>query len=130
VFISGFDISNQKDEEKLRDGEKLYRALFENSNDAFLLTSPDGTVYAANPEACMIFGMTREEIIWAGISGVVDASDPRLELALERVRTGKFKGELNFRRKDGTIFPGELSTAFFSDKNGLMKTVIRLSADV
>ena len=124
MFISGFDISNQKDEEKLRDGEELYMALFENSNDAVLLTSPDGTVYMANPAACRIFGMTEEEIIWAGKSGVVDTSDPRLKLALERTRTGKFKGELNFRRKDGTIFPGELSTAFFSDKNGLVKMVM------
>ncbi|MHC1754417.1 MAG: PAS domain S-box protein [Methanosarcina sp.] len=124
VFISGFDVSDQKDEEKLRDGEELYRALFENSNDAVLLTSPDGTVYAANPEACRIFGMTEEEIIRAGRSGVVDTSDPGFKLALERARTGKFKGELNFRRKDGTIFPAELSTAFFSDKNGLVKTVM------
>ncbi len=51
-------------------------------------------------------------------------ADPRLELALERARIGKFKGELNFRRKDGTIFPGELSTALFSDENGQVKTVM------
>jgi PAS domain S-box-containing protein len=122
VSVSGFDVSDQKVKEKLRDGEELYRALFKNSNDAVLLTSPDGTVYTANPEACRIFGMTEEEIIRAARSGIVDTSDPRLKLALEE--TGKFKGELNFRRKDGTIFPGELSTAFFSDKNGQMKTVM------
>jgi PAS domain S-box-containing protein len=124
VSISGFDISDQKDKEKLRDGEEMYRALFENSNDAILLTSPEGTVYKVNPEACRIFGMTEEEIIRAGRSGVIDASDPGLKFALEETRTGKFKGELNFRRKDGTIFPGELSTAFFSDQNGQVKTVM------
>ncbi|AAM06162.1 PAS domain S-box protein [Methanosarcina acetivorans] len=124
VSISGFDVSDQKDKEKLRDGEELCRALFENSNDAVLLTSPDGTVYTANPEACRIFGMTEEEIIRAGRSGVVDTSDSGLKLALEGTGTGKFKGELNFKRKDGTIFPGELSTAFFSDKNGQVKTVM------
>ncbi|WP_440947785.1 PAS domain-containing sensor histidine kinase [Methanosarcina sp. T3] len=124
MSVSGFDVSDQKDKEKLRDGEELYRALFENSNDAVLLTSPGGTVYTANPEACRIFGMTEEEIIRAGRSGVVDTSDPGLKLAFEGTGTGKFKGELNFRRKDGTIFPGELSTAFFSDKNGQVKTVM------
>ena len=124
VFISGLDINDQKDEEKLRDGEELYRVLFEHSNDAVLLTSPDGNVYAANPEACRIFGMTEEEIIRAGRSGIVDIDDSSLKLALEGARTGKFKGELNFKRKDGTIFPGETSTAFFSDKNGQVKTVM------
>ena len=122
MSISGFDVSDQKDEEKLRDGEELYRVLFKNINDAVLLISPDGTIYTANPEACRIFGMTEEEIIRAGKSGIVDTSGPGLELALEKA--GKFKGELNFRRKDGTIFPGELSTVFFSDKNGLVKTVM------
>ncbi|AKB29308.1 hypothetical protein MSSIT_2589 [Methanosarcina siciliae T4/M] len=124
MSISGFDISDQKNKEKLRDGEELYRVLFENSNDAVLLTSPDGTVYAANSEACRIFGMTEEEIIRAGRSGVVDTSDPGFKLILERARTGKFKGELNFRRKDGTIFPGKLSTTFFSDKDGQVKMVM------
>jgi PAS domain S-box-containing protein len=124
VYISGLDISDQKDEEKLREGEELYRVLFENSNDAILLTSPDGIVYSANPEACRIFGMTEEEIIRTGRSGIVDIADPKLQLALEKARTGEFKGELNFKRKDGTIFPGEISTALFSDKNGLMKTVM------
>ncbi|PAV13019.1 hypothetical protein ASJ81_18975 [Methanosarcina spelaei] len=122
MSISGFDVSDQKDKEKLRDGEELYIALFKNINDAVLLTSPDGTIYTANPKACRIFRMTEEEIIRAGKSGIVDTSGPELELALEKA--GKFKGELNFKRKDGTIFPGELSTVFFSDKNGLVKTVM------
>jgi len=39
---------------------------------------------------------------------VVDTSDSRLAHALaERERTGRFKGELNFRKKDGTVFPTE-----------------------
>ena len=110
-------------EDTLRESEERYRALFDNSIDAIFLTSPDGTVHAANSEACRIFRMTKEEIIRTGRSGVVDRSDPRLQPALEeRARTGKFKGELNYRRKDGTIFPGEVSTAFFNDRNGLVKT--------
>lgn len=125
MFIFESDISDQKEEEKLLDTKELYRSLFKNSNDVILITSPDGTVYAANSEACRIFGMTEEEIICVGRSGVVDASDPRLKPALEeRIRTGEFKGELNFRRKDGTIFPGEISTKLFTVKNGVVKNVM------
>ncbi|MDD3873613.1 MAG: PAS domain S-box protein [Methanosarcina sp.] len=108
--------------EALRESEEKYRVFFENSIDAIILALLDGTIYAANPSACKIFGMTEEEIIKAGRNGLVDAQDPGLELHLEeRARTGKFKGEINFRRKDGTIFPGEVSTGIFKDKNGFFK---------
>ena len=124
VNIYGFDISEQKElEVKLREREEQYRAFFENSIDAVFLTSPDGAIYAANPQACRIFGMTEDEIIRVGRKGVVDTSDPRLQSVLEeRDRTGKFKGELNHKRKDGTIFPAEVSTLFFTDRNGFVKT--------
>mgnify|MGYP000983718370 FL=1 len=108
--------------EALIESEEEYRVFFENSIDAIILALPDGTIYAANPSACKIFGMIEEEIIKAGRNGLVDTQDPGLELHLEeRARTGKFKGEINFRRKDGTIFPGEVSTEIFKDKNGFFK---------
>ncbi|HWQ47660.1 MAG TPA: PAS domain S-box protein [Methanosarcina sp.] len=126
ILEMDIDITERKKaEEDLLESEEKYRTFFESSIDAVLLTSPDGTIYAANPEACRIFGMTEKEVIKAGRDGVVDTSDPRLQFALEeRARTGKFQGELNYRRKDGTIFPGEMSSAFFHDKNGIVKTAM------
>jgi PAS domain S-box-containing protein len=74
---------------------------------------------AANPAACAMFQRTEEEIIRNGRAGVVDSTDPRLPAALEeRDRTGSFKGELTFLRKDGTRFPGEISSSIFTDRNG------------
>ncbi|MGB9927007.1 MAG: PAS domain S-box protein [Methanosarcina sp.] len=112
-------------EKELYESEERYKAFFESSIDAVLLTSPEGTIYAANPEACRVFGMSEEEITRTGRSGIIDLSDPRLRPALEeRERTGKFKGELNFKRKDGTIFPGEVSSALFTDKKGQIRTAM------
>jgi PAS domain S-box-containing protein len=114
-----------KAEEALKESEERYRSVFENSLDAVLLTSPDGTTHAANPEACRIFGMTEEEIIRAGREGVVDVSDPRLEAALEeRDRTGRFRAEFNLRRKDGTVFPAEVSSAVYQDRSGPKTSII------
>ncbi len=50
----------------LGESEERYRSLFENSIDAIFLTRPDGTIVAANPEACRTFGMTEEEVIERG----------------------------------------------------------------
>ncbi len=120
------DITESKRaEETLRESEEKYRTFFENNIDAVLITAPDGSIYTANAEACRIFAMTEEEIKRVGRDGVVDLSDPRLKLALEeRSRTGKFIGELNYRRKDGTIFPGEVSTSYYKDKDGRIKTAM------
>jgi len=110
-------------EKELKESEARYRALFENSLDGVLLTVPDGGILSANPTACQMFGRTEEEICRMGRNGVVDTSDPRLPAALEeRTRTGKFKGELTFVRKDGSKFPGEISTAVFKDREGHDRT--------
>lgn len=83
-----------------------YRAVVENSMDAILLTTPDGRVLFANQAACDLPQMTEQEIIKGGRLSVVDVDDPRLPIALEeRAHTGRFRGELNYRKKDGTIFP-------------------------
>ena len=112
-------------EETLRENEERFRSLFENSLDAILLTIPDGRILMANPAACQMFDLTEEEICLGGREGLVDVTDPRLKLALEeRKRTGKFQGELNFKRKDGAVFPAELSTVLFTDANGGWKSTM------
>jgi signal transduction histidine kinase len=40
----------------------------------------------------------------------------------ERSRTGRFHGELTFLRKDGTNFPGEVSSTVFTDLHGQLRT--------
>ncbi len=69
--------------------------------------------------------MTEEEIRRAGRNSLVDIADPRLKMALEeRKRTGKFQGELLFVRKDGTVFPAELSSVLFKDVEGEWKSTM------
>ena len=88
--------------------------LFQNSLDGLMVTSPDGSVLDANPAACRIFGRTREEIVQEGRQGLIDVADPRLAgLIALRARTGTVHGELTGRRKDGTLFPVEVSSVVF-----------------
>jgi PAS domain S-box-containing protein len=112
-------------EEELKENIAKYYSFFENSLDAMLLTQPDGTIYAANPEACKIFGWTEQEIIKLGRNGLVDDKDPRLPLLLkERKEKGKAKGELLFIRKDGSCFPAELASALFYNSHHQERTIV------
>ena len=104
--------ARKRADEALRESEQRFRALFENSVDAVFLTVADGTILKANPAACAMFGMTEEEIIRAGRSGLVDTQHPHLEelLAVRRA-TGSARGELTCVRKDGARFQCEVSSA-------------------
>ncbi len=100
-----------------------YRSIFNNSLDAVLLTRPDGSIFYANSTAEDLFGYTQKEICDLGRSGIVDTEDPNLHLMLEeRTHEGKSRGELTFIKKDGTKFPGDISTSIFNDEKGNINT--------
>lgn len=96
-----------------------WRQLFYASLDAILLTSLDGSILAANVEACRLFGMNKEEICRVGRDGLVDPADSRLVFLLEeRARNGKARGELRMKRAAGTLFPATVASAIYWDSSG------------
>jgi PAS domain S-box-containing protein len=57
------DITQRKINEKaLIESESKYRAFFENSLDAMMLTSPEGAIIQANHSACQLFGYSEAEL--------------------------------------------------------------------
>ena len=114
------DITERKrSEEALRASEARFRMMFESSLIGILMTNPNGEIYAANPEACRLLGRTEDEICRLGRNGIVDLTNPNLNVALEeRSRTGHFKGELTYVCADGTIFPIDIDSGTFTDSAG------------
>jgi PAS domain S-box-containing protein len=105
--------------EQVKEREAQYRSFFENSLDAILLTIPGGRVFAANPAATEVFGMSEEELCRQTRSDIMDVTDPAvIKLVEERLKTGKAKGELTFKRKDGSTFHGEVTSAIYQDASG------------
>jgi len=117
-------IASRKGNSILND-ETPYHQLFEHGMDGMMFTAPDGTILDANPAACRMFERTREEIIAAGRDGLMDSSDPRMAVLLaQRQQTGKTHGELSARRRNGTLFPVEISSMVFDDAVGQSRTCL------
>lgn len=107
------------------ESESFYKNIYENILDAVLLTGLDGRIFHANAAACELFGYSEEDIINKSRADMVDVHDPRLPILLEeRTQNGKAKGELNWIKKDGTKFPGAVSSSVFKLKNGETRTCI------
>lgn len=109
--------ARMQSEQVARDNENRFRLLFENSLDGVLLTNSDGEIFAANSAACVIFGLTEEQM--QGRSLMFEPSDSRLSPFIDQLAmTGSASGELTMLRADGTDFETELSSTVFADGNG------------
>jgi len=119
------DITERKHAEQvLYDRDAQLRAVFESSFDGILITRPDGTIHAANPHACRMLGGSEKDIQQLGRQGLADPADPRWTTGLaQRAATGEFRGELNYLRLDGSMFPAEVSSRVLRDQNGVEWTV-------
>jgi len=120
---SGFSVSFVRDiterkrmEDALRESEERFRELFEASPDAVMLLDagdPRWPVIDCNPVAGQMNGYTREELIGQSVDILnLSAADAAERAAyLERLRReGVLHYETLHRRKDGTVFPIEVST--------------------
>jgi diguanylate cyclase (GGDEF)-like protein/PAS domain S-box-containing protein len=86
----------------------LAPAAFMRLLDPVLITDVDtASVAAANPAACELFGLTVDELLAVDCDTLRDPDDlDGWTAALdERRRTGQFRGEVSWRRGDGTTFP-------------------------
>lgn len=117
VHQASMALQRKEAEDALRESEERHRSIFENSLDGIVLFHSDDLILAANPEACRMHGYTEAEFLRLRRDDIADTSDPRLrESFIERVRTGRFKGEVTHVRKDGSKFPCEVSTVAFRHK--------------
>ena len=104
---------------ELRQAVERYQRLFDNALDGVLQTRPGGEVLDANAAACTLLGYTLDEIRSAGRTGLLDLDDPRLALLLEeRGASGRARGELRMRRRDGSMIEVELTSALYEDEQG------------
>ena len=97
--------------EELRESEQRFHDLFENSPDAIFVEDLDGTVLDVNFAACVLHGMTREQLI--GKNAINDLVSPRHREEARRVFPNLASGKMTWAESesltvDGRVTPIEL----------------------
>jgi diguanylate cyclase (GGDEF)-like protein/PAS domain S-box-containing protein len=114
------DITERKrTEDALHQSEAHFRPLFEQTHDAVFLLDMEGRYLVANQRSADMLGYTLEEMKHLSVREISAEFDQSLAIA-ERLIAGEQipMYERRFRKKDGQIFPVEISIGLVWDANG------------
>lgn len=94
-----------------------FRAVVSQASDGIFIADSNGQYTHVNAAGCALLGYTREELCDLRILDVVPPSDiPLVEAERATLLAGRaVRRELQFRRKDGSVFTGELTASMLSD---------------
>ncbi|UCH79172.1 MAG: PAS domain S-box protein [Candidatus Coatesbacteria bacterium] len=110
------DVTERKRaEEALRESEEKYSNLFHYSKDAIIIHDLEGTILDSNEQASDLFGYAQEEFTSLTIQDLHPPEAlPGSREAFRRIsQEGLIRFEIDFRKKDGSIFPAEVSSSLF-----------------
>jgi PAS domain S-box-containing protein len=98
--------------------EEILEAMFEASPDAVIVVGAEGTIEMASPAAESLFGYRVEELVGAGVELLLPDSLRELHIRHRRrfdtdpvSRSMGVGLDLRARRKDGSVFPVDVSLA-------------------
>ncbi len=134
-----YELQQEKDTLKrtefaLRASERKYRNLFSSIQDAILVTDKSRKVIDCNPAFVELFGYTFDEIEGKETSMFFEQKEDYKNMGEELITREKksqaFFLNLNYRKKDGTVFPGEVNLFYLEDKAGEIRGYIGLIRDI
>lgn len=118
VIAAITDITERKKQiESLRERELRYSSVIETNPDGFWVVDRDHRLVLVNAAYCQMSGYSREELLRLSIFDL-DASENAEETKahVDRItRTGHDRFETTHRRKDGTVWPAEITVSALAD---------------
>lgn len=118
----------------LNEREALYRGLFENSNDAIFLLSPEGKGLRANQKALDLFGLSEEEYLAMSASELEEMTPKALQPDLHERVARLLRGEevppyeRVFIGRNGKRTETEINLSLVRDRSGqgfVIQSVVR-----
>ena len=113
---TGRDITERKlAEEELRESEEKHSNLFQHSYDAIFIHDLDGKIIDVNQKVLNLFGYTKEQILSLTILDLhPEEALEKSKRAFETISAdGVVNLEIDFKKKDGGVFPAEISSSLF-----------------
>lgn len=136
TFLAGYTIDlteRRRAEQALRESEEKYYALFNQSAWGVYLHDLDGRILDVNQMGCEQSGYSKEELLTMTVFDLLPEVPTAANLTRDEIlhlwhewRPGqKYVMEHDHRRKDGTIFPVEISTGViqYGDKRHILAIV-------
>jgi PAS domain S-box-containing protein len=103
-------------DQRLKESEERYRDLFQHSNDAIIIHDMEGRIVDVNQRAVDMLGYAREElqaIVVPDLHPQESSAESQWAFAtIEKVGFVSF--EIEFRRKNGSVFPTEVSASLLT----------------
>lgn len=113
-------------EERLKEMRTHYQLLISHSLDGIIVGDPEheGKILDTNNALCEMLGYTREELLGMNRSTLL-AEEPEMLQNKNRYRelSGKFRGEILMRRKDGSTVPVETSSTIAELADGSVRSL-------
>jgi len=105
--------------------EARFRTLFEHALDTILVADADGRFLDANPAAVALLGYGHDELLRLSVPDVVAAAREQTEAEYATFREhGQWRGELELRRKDGTLVPVEVQATAVDLLTGVVNIAV------
>jgi len=104
-----------KMEDEVKDNENKYRDLFQHSNDGIILYDLKGNIIDANQRVLDQFEYKRSEILAIKISNLIPPETSKLfqDVFAKVIEEGFVCSEIVFKKKNGAVFPAEVSLSYF-----------------
>ncbi|MBS3771279.1 MAG: transporter substrate-binding domain-containing protein [Bacteroidales bacterium] len=124
----------EKSDKKLKESERKYRELFTSIRDAILVADTKRKIIDCNPAFTDLLGYTLEEVKGKETVYVYDSeqefNDMGEALRNHQGNARDFLYTIHYRKKDGTVFPGETNVFYLQDEDGNISGFIGLIRDI
>ena len=118
---------------ELEQRAQILQQIVENASEAIITMREDGQILTANRAVEMTFLYRPEEVVGQPFTLLFpeDRPDQQARGMLAAGAAGNsWQGELPARRKDGTVFPSQMSCSVLRDRSGRTRCLIGIVRDV